>query len=91
MSFHYRQGYHRTTPKNKHAGVRLLKSQKLFIVKSVKSVKIKKLKIKRSSRPQSPVFVLKIGEDQKEVSPRAQSPVFPLKIGEDQKFSSKNL
>ena len=35
---HYRQGYHPTTPENKHAAVRLPKRQKLFIVKPQKVV-----------------------------------------------------
>ena len=34
----YTQGYHRTTPENKHAAVRLPKRQKLFIVKPQKVV-----------------------------------------------------
>ena len=58
--FVYYQGYHRSTPKNKHAEVRLPKSQKLF---NVKALKIGEDQIKRSSRPQSPNFPLKIGED----------------------------
>ena len=58
----YSQSYHRFTPKNKHAEVRLPKSQKLF---DVKALKIGKDQTKRSSRPQSPDFPLKIGEDQK--------------------------
>ena len=58
----YSQGYHRSTPKNMHAEVRLPKSQKLF---NVKALKIGEDQIKRSSRPQSPDFPLKIGEDQK--------------------------
>ena len=32
----YKQGYHRTTPENKHAAVRLPKRQKLFILKPQK-------------------------------------------------------
>ena len=59
-----KQGYHRFTPKNKHAEVRLPKSQKLF---NVKALKIGEDQTKRSSRPQSPDFPLKIGEDQKKV------------------------
>ena len=55
----YGQGYHRTTPKNKNAAVRLPKNQILFIVKPLKVGEDQK---KRSSRPQSPVFSLKIGE-----------------------------
>ena len=53
------QGYHRTTPKNEHAAVRLPKNQILFIVKPLKVGEDQK---RRSSRPQSPVFPLKIGE-----------------------------
>ena len=56
------QSYHRSTPKDKHAEVRLPKSQKLF---NVKALKIGEDQTKRSSRPQSPDFPLKIGEDQK--------------------------
>ena len=58
----YKQGYHRSTPKNKHAEVRLPKSQKLF---NVKALKIGQDQTKRSSRPQSPDFPLKVGEDRK--------------------------
>ena len=58
----YNQCYHRSTPKNKHAEVRIPKSQKLF---NVKALKIGEDQTKRSSRPQSPDFPLKIGEDQK--------------------------
>ena len=58
----YSQGYHRSTPKNTHADVRLPKSQKLF---NVKVLKIGEDQTKRSSCPQSPDFPLKIGEDQK--------------------------
>ena len=56
------QSYHWSTPKNKHAEVRLPKSQKLF---NVKALKIGEDQTKRSSRPQSPDYPLKIGEDQK--------------------------
>ena len=54
-----------TTPENEHAAVRLPKRQKLFIVKPQEVVEDQQTK--RSSRPQSPVFPLKIGEDQKRV------------------------
>ena len=58
----YNQGYHRSTPKNKHAEVSLPKSRKLF---NVKVLKIGEDQTKRSSHPQSPDFPLKIAEDQK--------------------------
>ena len=58
----HNQGYHRCTLKNKHAEVRLPKSQKLV---NAKALKIGEDQTKRSSRPQSPDFPLKIGEDQK--------------------------
>ena len=45
-----------------HAEVRLPKSQKLF---NLKALKIGEDQTKRSSRPQSPDFPLKIGEDRK--------------------------
>ena len=69
---HYRQGYHRSTPKNKHAEVRLPKSQKLF---NVKALEIGEDQTKRSSHPQSPDFPLKIGEDQEKRSSRPQTGV----------------
>ena len=71
---HDNQDYHRTTPKNKLAAVRLPKNQILFIVKPLKVVEDQK---KRSSRPQSPVFPLKIGEKK---SSRPQNPMFLAKI-----------
>ena len=66
----YSQGYHRTTPENKHSAVRLPKNQILFIVKPLKVGEDQK---KRFLRPQSPVFPLKIGE--KKVFTSAESDV----------------
>ena len=70
--FQYTQDYHRSTPKNKHAEVRLPRSQKLF---NVKALKIGEDQTKRSSRPQSPDFPPKIGEDHEKRSSRPQTGV----------------
>ena len=70
----YIQGYHRTTPKNKHAAVRLPRSQIFSIAKPLKVGEDQK---KRSSWPQSPVFLLEISEKK---SSRPQNPMFRAKI-----------
>ena len=78
---YYEQGYHRTTPENKHAAVRLPKRQKLFIVKPQKVVEDQQNKGLHVHRV--PFFRQKSVKT-KTRSSLSQNPVFPLKIGENQ-------